>query len=84
MARTALIAPKRAQEERNALREMFTWYVPFQVWRERVHECPLAPVVEQTSAPLVIRFRDSESTLLSARHYACFTDVSRQADWLSG
>ena len=48
MARTALMAPKRAQEERNALSELFTWYVPSMCGGDRVHECQLAPVVEQT------------------------------------
>lgn len=31
MARMALMAPKRAQEERNALHELFTWYALFTV-----------------------------------------------------
>ena len=30
MARTALMAPKRAQEERNAICALFTLYAPFQ------------------------------------------------------
>ena len=28
MVRMALMAPKRAHEERNALRGLFTWYAP--------------------------------------------------------
>lgn len=44
MARMVLMAPKRAQEERNAPRTLLTWYAPFQgVAVNRVHDCPLAP-----------------------------------------
>lgn len=45
MARIALMAPKRAQEERNALHALFTWYTPL---LSGGHECSFASAVEQS------------------------------------
>jgi len=49
MARMALMAPKSAQEERNAVRALFTWYAPLIVVPlSTVHECSSASAVEQS------------------------------------
>jgi len=42
------VAPKRAQEERNARRPLFTWYVPFQGLAVNVFIGAACPGAEKT------------------------------------
>ena len=52
MVRMALMAPKRAHEERNALRRLFTWYAPFQGLAVNVFIGAPCPSAEKTSLGL--------------------------------
>ncbi len=48
MSRVALMAPKRAQEQRNAAHALFTWYAPFQGLAVNVFIGAACPSAEKT------------------------------------
>ena len=67
MARMALMAPKRAQEERNALCGLFTWYAPFKVAVNRVQKC---------------RFGRGRATYSLVRRWLIGLALAIRADWI--
>ena len=81
MARMALMAPKRAQEERNALSALFTWYAPYRVALSTVHECSSASAVESKRLPCGLAELRNLSDMIEAPVFACLA-VETVSPWL--